>query len=169
MFKGIIPVVGQFHEHMSYMYAVYKRFEGSGLADVIVSAGVLAGGTAVKALRGKHYRKGLRSINQYRETSIYVRLKEILPAVQLPQYLKDALEVLRDPLNESQVRLSGAYHVLELSPVILDIVSQVYTALDTDMSRYWLSFLEMTDPLIQNITACHSQCIDKFKYLTMIC
>ena len=74
MFKDIIPVVGQFHEHMSYMYAVYKRFEGSGLADVLVSAGVLAGGTAVKALRGKHYRKGLRSINQYRETSIYVRL-----------------------------------------------------------------------------------------------
>ena len=92
-----------------------------------------------------------------------------MPAVQLPQYLKDALEVLRDPLNESQVRLSGAYHVLELSPVILDIASQVYTALDTDMSRYWFSFLEMTDPPIQNITACHSQCIDKFKYLTMIC
>ena len=62
MFKNIIPVIGEFHEHMSYMYAVYKRFEGSGIADVLVSAGVLAGGSADKALKGKQYRRGLRSI-----------------------------------------------------------------------------------------------------------
>ena len=163
MFKNIIPVIVEFHEHMSYMYAVYKRFEGSRIADVLVSAGVLAGGSADKALKGKQYRRGLRSIIEWRETLIHIRLKAILPTVQLPQDAVDALKVLRNPLNETQARLSEASHVLEFSPVFQDIVSQVYTAQDTDMGRYWLSFLEMTDPLIQSITACHTQCFDEFK------
>ena len=163
MFKNIIPILGEFHEHMSYMYAVYKRFEGSGIADVLVSAGVLAGGSADKALKGKQYRRGLRAILEWRETLIYIRLKEILPTVQLPEDVVDALKVLRNPLNETQACLSEASHTLEVSLVFQDIVSKVYTAPDTDMARYWLSFLEMTDPLIQSITACHTQCYDEFK------
>ena len=71
--------------------------------------------------------------------------------------------VLRNPLNETQALLPEASHVLQFFPVFQDIVSQVYTAQDTDVGRYWLSFLEITDPLIQSNTAGHTQCFDELK------
>ena len=42
VFKYIIPMIGTFHQQMSYIHAVYKRFQGSCIEDIIlVSAGLL--------------------------------------------------------------------------------------------------------------------------------
>ena len=151
LFKNIIPIVGEFHEHMSYMYAIYKRFEGSGIADVLVSSSVLAGGSADKALKGKHYRRGVRSILLWREILIHMRLKDILPTIQLPECVDNALKLLRNPLNETQLHLDKAAKTLEDSTVFQQIVSRVYSPPDTEMGKYRISYLEMTDPLIQSI------------------
>ncbi|KAK1899167.1 hypothetical protein KUDE01_018689 [Dissostichus eleginoides] len=43
MYKDIIPILGAFHQQMSYIYAIYKRFKGSGMADTLVTAGHSAG------------------------------------------------------------------------------------------------------------------------------
>ncbi|KAK1883800.1 Tudor domain containing protein 7 [Dissostichus eleginoides] len=39
MYKDLIPILGAFHQQMSYIYAIYKRFRGSGMADTLVTAG----------------------------------------------------------------------------------------------------------------------------------
>ena len=55
MYKDLIPILGAFHQQMSYIYAIYKRFKGSGMADTLVTAGVIMEGSVEQALRGKHY------------------------------------------------------------------------------------------------------------------
>jgi hypothetical protein len=50
LFQNIIPVLGAFHQQMSYIYVVYKRFEGSGIADLLVAAGVVMEGSVDQAL-----------------------------------------------------------------------------------------------------------------------
>lgn len=50
MFKDIIPILCAFHQQMSYIYAIYKRFKGSGMADTLVTAGVLVEGSVDQAL-----------------------------------------------------------------------------------------------------------------------
>ena len=50
MFEDIIPTLGAFHYQMSYIYAIYKRFKGSGLADTLVSAGVVVEGSVDQAV-----------------------------------------------------------------------------------------------------------------------
>ena len=49
-FEKIIPILGSFHQQLSFIYCIYKRFRGSGISDVLVSAGVIAEGSADQAL-----------------------------------------------------------------------------------------------------------------------
>ena len=46
-----------------------------------------------------------------------------------------------------------------------ELVSQVYSALGTEMGDFWF-FLEMTDALAQNIHACHTQSDEELKLST---
>ena len=66
LFSDIIPILGAFHQQMSYIYAIYKRFKGSGMAETLVAAEVIVEGSVDQALRGKHYRQGVRCILLWR-------------------------------------------------------------------------------------------------------
>jgi hypothetical protein len=57
-----VPILGAFHAYCSFMSVIFKRFEGSGLVDVLVAAGVVAQGSADSALRGKHFKRGIRCL-----------------------------------------------------------------------------------------------------------
>ena len=57
LFKDTIPVIRTFHQQMFYIYAVYKRLQGSGMEVVLVLSGVLAGGSVEKPER-KALQKG---------------------------------------------------------------------------------------------------------------
>ena len=166
LFKDIIPTIGTFHQQMSYIYAIYKRFQGSGIEDILVSAGVLAGGSVEKALKGKHYRRAVRSILIWREALFHLRLKELLKSKLLSAEAKAALAILRNPLNETKESLAKANDLLEGLDEIQELVSQVYSTPGTEMGDFWLSFLVMTDPLSQNIHACHTQSYKEFKSST---
>ena len=50
LFTDIIPILSAFHQQMSYIYAIYKRFKGSGMADTLVTAGVVVEGSVDQAL-----------------------------------------------------------------------------------------------------------------------
>ena len=39
-YENIIPFLGPFHTQVCMIYAIYKRYKGSGIADVLVAAGV---------------------------------------------------------------------------------------------------------------------------------
>ena len=53
-FGNIVPVLEPFHDQLSFIYYIYKRIRGSGIADVLVSAAVIAEGSVDQALCGKH-------------------------------------------------------------------------------------------------------------------
>ena len=58
-YNNIIPFLGPFHTQCCMIYAIYKRYRGSGIAEVLVAAGVIAEGSVDQALRGKHYRRAM--------------------------------------------------------------------------------------------------------------
>ena len=102
IYMNIIPSIGTFHQQMSYIYALYKRFKGSGMAETLVSAGVIVGGSVDHALKGKHYRSGVRCILLWRESLIHEKLRVILENHYLTDTNKEALRVLRGPLEQAQ-------------------------------------------------------------------
>ena len=51
-FSNIAPFLEPFHTQCSFMSAIYKRFDGAGLSDILVAAQVIAEESVV---RGEHY------------------------------------------------------------------------------------------------------------------
>ena len=163
-FKDIIPILGAFHQQMSYIHAIYKRFKGSGIADTLVAAGVVVEGYVDQALRGKHYRRGVRCIMLWREVLIHQRLKQILEHNELSEDIRMNLDILRKTHTETQEVLQRSHENLDKDDDIREIINTVYEKPGTDMGDFWISYLEMTDPLIQNINACHAR--NSFEYLS---
>lgn len=50
LFRDTIPILGTFHHQMSYIYAIYKRFKGSRMAETLVTAEVIVEGSVDQAL-----------------------------------------------------------------------------------------------------------------------
>ena len=166
-FQDIIPIIGAFHQQMSYIYAIYKRFLGSGLSDLLVSAGVIVEGSVDQALRGKHYRRGLRCIMLWREALIHKRLSILIENESLSSNTVKNLDILRKVLTENHDNISSAYSDLEMDEDIQKLVEGVYEKINTDMGDYWLSFLGMSDILLQNVDACHVGNLDEYLSSTL--
>ena len=59
---NIPPIIGTFHQCMSYIYVIYKRFLGHGRSYLLVLRSVIVEGSVDQALKEKYYRRGLRCI-----------------------------------------------------------------------------------------------------------
>ena len=56
-FNKIIPILGPFHTQVAFITAIAKRFEGSGLSDIFVSASIITDKSVDQAIRTKHFRR----------------------------------------------------------------------------------------------------------------
>ena len=88
---------------------------------------------------------------------IYKRLQGIPCNKKLSDNIKENIYVLRHPLDTQTEVLANIYQSLEEDDELNELVEKVYGKTGTDMGDFWISFLEMSDPLTQNIHACHSQ------------
>ena len=93
----------------------------------------------------------------WREALIHLRLQKILEHQVLPENVKFNLDTLRNALTETQDTLDDAHSDLSEDIDILGLVNKLYREAGADMGDFWLSFLEMTDPLVQNKDACHAR------------
>ena len=87
-FGKILPFMGPFHIEMSFIYAIYKRFKGSGIADMLVAASVIAEGSVDQRLCGKHFKRGVCCLRLLYETLIHHALDKRLDGAPLSEELK---------------------------------------------------------------------------------
>jgi len=108
-FSKILPFMGPFHIQMSYIYTIYKLFNGSGISDVLVVAGVIADGSVDQALRGKHYKCGVCCLRRFYETLIYHTLDKHLDGSALSADIKSFLAMLRKQANAKVEELEETF------------------------------------------------------------
>ena len=58
----IVHFLGPFHTQCVMMSAVYKRYTGSELGELLVAGGVIAEGSVDRPLKSRHYKRGLRGL-----------------------------------------------------------------------------------------------------------
>ena len=92
----IIPILGPFHTQVAFITAIWKTFEGSGLSDIFVSAGIIADKSVYQAMRGRHFRRIARA-PQLTYESVQCRIigKSINKGVNLPEYLHEKITSIR--------------------------------------------------------------------------
>ena len=107
-FLNVVPIIEVFNQQMSYIYVIYKRFLGSGISDLLVSASVIVEGSVNQALNRKHYRRGLRCIMLRREALIHKRLSIVLAneSLSTENIQFEVLEVLKKVVSENKDNLS---------------------------------------------------------------
>ena len=107
-FLNVVPIIEVFNQQMSYIYVIYKRFLGSGISDLLVSASVIVEGSVNQALNRKHYRRGLRCIMLRREALIHKRLSIVLAneSISTENIQFEVLEVLKKVVSENKDNLS---------------------------------------------------------------
>ena len=120
----------------------------SGIADELLSVGVIYEGSVDQALRGKQYQRGVRYIMLIREKT------------------ENFLQISCSSSKESQDKLRSTHNCLEEDEGLNEIVYLVFEPTGTNMEGYWILFLVMTDLLIQNISTCHFR--NLYEYLSLI-
>lgn len=166
-FNIIVPFLGPFHIHGSFIYAISKRFGGSGLSDILVAAGVIAEGSVDQALRGKHYKRSIRCLRLMYETLVQRLIKKGLQdGMLLSEHSQNQLAKLRNPCSQTSEELQDIYTEVESDPELLQFVTGIFESVDkssSSMAKYWLSFMQMTEILMMNIHALRTQNWEEFK------
>ena len=89
---------------MSMMNAIYKRYHRSELDDLLVIADAVAAGSVDQALKGKHYRRGLRCLRVWYECLVFQLQKN--KSVHLPYDVQEKLDILRSSGSSSEKECS---------------------------------------------------------------
>ena len=167
LFDRILPFLGPFHTQCSFMSAINKRFNGSGLSDLLVAAEVITEGSVDNALKGKHYKRGVQCFRLMYEVLVRrIIQQELNEGVNLTQDLKKKLEKLQIPSTSTQEEHKIINDELESSAEFSSFVTQAFEKVeksDSAMAKYRLSFLKMTEILMLNIHAVKTQNWEEFK------
>ena len=145
---------------MSMMNAIYKRYQGSELDELLVIADAVAAGSVDQALKGKHYRRGLRCLRVWYECLIFQLLKD--KSVHLSYDVQEKLDILRSCGSFVEKECSHE-ELMDLNEVN-DLITSIFLSVPmSDMAEYWKEFLSMCDALFLSIHANH--CTNAFQDL----
>ena len=145
---------------------MYKRFRGCGLSDTLVTADVIAEGSVDQAMRGKHYRRGIRCLRLMYETLcsriIQTGFQDMMA---LPAHVHVQLATLRDPSTCTPEDMVEIYSMLESDSDFMAFVDQVFDSIEKSksaMAMYWVSFMRTTEILMMILQALRTQNLDEF-------
>lgn len=129
-----------------------ERYNGSELEEVLVAGGVIADGSVEHALKGKHYKRGLRCLRLMYEALIS-QLVQSSVASDLVDETKENLEILRD-MSQSQESRADDHAALQDDVKPESLIANLFNQMEgSDMANYWRDFLTMTDVLMQTTSA----------------
>ena len=160
-YQSIIQFLGPFHTQCVMMAAIFKRYEGSELEEVLVQAEAVAAGSVKQALKGQHFRRGIRIISLFYESLITNILR--YKVMNLEPETKRKLEILRDTTADQETR-KAAHDELEEDEEITKLVNRMFQDMEdmVDMVAYWKDFLDMAAALLQSMHAIHSVNFDEY-------
>ena len=112
------------------MSTINKRFDGSGIFDLVSATNLVEEGSADQALRGKHHNRGKRTYMLVYEALVRMLLQK--HESQLPQKVKDTIQEIADVPGINIDVTQNTKRKIIIDALLEDICSYID----------WLSFLE---------------------------
>ena len=105
-YHDIVPFLGPFHTQCVMMSAIYKRYKGSELGEVLVAAGVIVEGSVDSAVKGKHYKRELHCLRLLYEALISQLAKDrLIP--NLSKETRENLDILKNSSLSQETRAAA--------------------------------------------------------------
>ena len=155
-FKDVILRMGAFHIMCNLISIIGKRFQDSGLKDIIIEAGIVAQGSVAGVLEGRQYNRAVRTHKCMYEAFLRMAFKEfpvwmeqhhllhkgcIDEGVKVIQQLHEGLSPKTYNDVMSDTRLDRMLHYFEL---FLDFLRSN----NGDLSAFWMSYIDMVTVLL---------------------
>ena len=161
IFSNLIIMMGGFHLLLMLQGIIGNRFGDAGLIELAVESGVVAGGSIEKVLNGKNYNRAVRMHKIFYEALIRLLINAFESSVGEDQ--KVILDLKTATVEELKLNLG-----LEKSTALLESndIQRWYemftcsvesmTNNGSDLSKFWLSYLELCELLLNLIFATRS-------------
>ena len=154
-FSKCILMMGIFHLLMTYMNILNKRFADAGLFDTLLQSSIVAEGSINRALSGKQYNRGIRLYKLFYEALMRLLLSDIdqtadKQSVSMIGQVSSAETLNADFLStveeseQFQIYLNGFIEIKNRFRSKENVHS---------LQRFWMSFLDMMDTLLNTIYA----------------
>ncbi len=162
-YKDCILMLGMFHMLMMYLGIIRKRFKDAGLRDVLIQSEILAEGSVDKALAGKMYNHSVRSCKLVYETLHRLLINKMETFYENDQEKHQIIASCQEEIFSFSDDISA-----ETFSSLADTESfRSYNNLLTDykvhllangggLAKFWLSFLDMVELLLNIIYACQA-------------
>ena len=159
-FKDTVIRLGGFHTAMTFMSVIGKRYEESGIEDLLVESGVYGSGSVIKIMTGKAYNKGVRALKLLMEAFSRLRLHSLAPNIKNKADCR--------PFIDSVTKLREAFTTNEkdVCKVVLNDIENQSSAITEELSElrengrkesatfgFWDEFIDMVEILLRFIRA----------------
>lgn len=139
--EALVPRLGEFHTMMSFLSTIGKRYEESGLEDILVESGVIASGSMKGVLSGHMYNRSIRA---------HKLLYEALGRLQITEFIASLAEEEAADAQDLQERLCLQYDTTGgLAVELCDELGKKFKSHVVQRSNanptynYWSCYLEM--------------------------
>ena len=140
---------GDFHTAMAYLGTIKKRFQDSGLEDILIEADIVALGSIKGILSGHHYNRSIRANKMMYEALVRLRWKAFLEASSADQ-CDSALDLAKE-LNEvgPTMKLFDINQQGRFTAILTKCQSFIEKErLENPTFDYWSSYIDMVQCLL---------------------
>lgn len=161
-FNQVVLRMGAFHTTCTLLATIGKRFQNSGLQDLMVESDLVGANSVLSVLSGKHYNRAMRAHKVVFEAIIrmqWTSFEEWLTSEEWPRLDQPELDKLKESLSALRSSLS-AVHADELMalPSFLELYDRFIQylhqmACSSPVAMFWCSYIEMVQLLLQFVRA----------------
>ena len=146
-FKHLVIRMGGFHIALHFLSVIGKKFEESGIADLLMESG-LYGTTSTKALlKGKSYNRGLRVHKLIMEALLRLQWKAFCRWLENANTDTQQLEAVRvDQVQTNLIKCKAAISEGQVKNVF-DGLCDFTENLHSQLFKFWNSYIKMEHPV----------------------
>ncbi|XP_077968888.1 uncharacterized protein LOC144422864 [Styela clava] len=154
-YKRLVLRLGEFHTCMSFLSVIGKRYESSGLSDILIESRVVAPGSINSIMHGRHYNRSIRAHKLVFEALHRMRWNVFIKNQSLQSKAKvfDLASKLNNAYTDPQL-FKQICESKEVRSLMVDY--QLFIEHQSKMNKtfsLWSSYIDMVELLLQFIRA----------------
>lgn len=149
----LVPRLGEFHTAMTFLACIGKRFEQSGLEDILIESSVIAHGSMKGVMSGHMYNRSVRAHKLLYESLARLQVAEFIDscAIDSQSTISDAINTLVTDFlvnPDSQIQVGLPHSVVEQFSKYVQS-----RCLSDPTYKFWNSYLGMVSILLSFLRA----------------
>ena len=144
-FKSLVLMMGGFHTLKMFLGVIDTRFKAAGLQDILIQSGVLADGSAERAMTGSMYNRSVRICKLMYEALTRMLIAEMDRNIES---IEEVYRVLPSDWNDE-----SCYHEFVNSDEMKKYIMAFYDyksklSQQSSLAAFWISYLDFVKVLL---------------------